>query len=93
MSEDPTPYPAGAVTAPPGWNDAPMPKRNGHRGMLPSTWTGQTLRVEYTDAGGKATRTTGVLLDWYPAGVVLSLSGAKTLIPWERVALLELVSD
>lgn len=93
MSEESTPYTTGAVAAPQGWDDVPLPKRNGTRGMLPSTWTGHTLRVEYTDAGGKATRTSGVLLDWYPAGVVLSLAGAKTLIPWERLALLELVSD
>jgi hypothetical protein len=60
--------------------------------MLPSTWTGQTLRVEYAGADGKRVETSGVLLDWYPAGVILSLAGAKTLIPWDRVCLLELAS-
>jgi hypothetical protein len=93
LSEDPTPYTNGAITAPPGWDDAPRPKRNGTRGLLPSTWIGRTLRVEYADAGGKAAKTDGVLLDWYPAGVVLSLSGAKTLILWERLALLELIEE
>lgn len=82
-----------AMTTPNGWDDAPLPKRNGGRGLLPSTWVDRTLRVEYAGAAGKAAKTSGVLLDWYPAGVILSLSGAKTLIPWERIVLIELVSD
>ncbi len=83
----------GAMTTPASYGDAPLPKRNGYRGMLPSTWAGRELRVEYADAGGEPTHTSGTLLDWYPVGVILSLSGAKTLIPWERLVLLELVSD
>lgn len=90
MSEDPTPYAAGAVTTPPGWDDAPRPKRNGYRGMLPSTWLQRTVRVEYTDAAGKACSTSGVLADFYPVGPVFVVDGAKTLIGWDRICLLEL---
>jgi hypothetical protein len=33
------------------------------------------------------------LLDLYPAGPVLNIAGAKTLVAWERLALVELVED
>ena len=33
------------------------------------------------------------LLDLYPAGPVLSLNGAKTLLSWDRLAVVELVED
>lgn len=82
-----------AMTTPNGWGDAPLPKRNGSKGLLPSTWVGRELRVEYTGADGKASTTSGVLLDWYPAGPVLNMGGARTLVSWERIALIELVGD
>ena len=34
---------------------------------------------------------TGTLLDLYPAGPVLNMGGAKTLIAWDRLVLCELV--
>lgn len=79
------------ATTPDG--DGLLPRRNGSRGLLPSTWIGRTLRIEYTGADGKRAEGSGVLLDWCPVGVILSLAGAKTLIPWERLALLELVEE
>ncbi len=33
------------------------------------------------------------LLDLYPAGPVLNVAGAKTLICWERLVLCDLVED
>jgi len=80
------------MTTPSSNGEAPLPKR-ASKGMLPSTWLQRELRVEYADADGKAAQTSGVLLDWCPAGVVLSVLGAKTLIAWERLVLLELVND
>ncbi len=56
------------TTTTPGWDDAPLPKRNGHKGMLPSTWLGRELRVEYEGSEGRASVASGVLLDWFPAG-------------------------
>jgi len=84
----------GAMTAPAGYEDAPLPKRNGHhRGMLPSTWLQRELRLEYIGADDKANTTTGVLLDWFPAGPVLNVGGARTLVSWDRIALIELIGD
>ncbi len=96
LSEEPTnPYATGngARTTPPGWGDAPLPKRNGHRGMVPSTWLGRSVKLEYTDAHGLGVETSGILLDWCPVGLVVSLGGAKTLLSFDRLALMELVND
>jgi hypothetical protein len=81
------------MTTPNGWSDKPLPKRNGFKGMLPSSWLNRELRLEYTGAAGQAQFTTGILLDTFPAGPVLSILGAKTLIAWERLCLVELVED
>ncbi len=70
-----------------------LPKRNGARSMLPSTWTGRSLRLEYESAGGKTAKTTATLLDWCSLGIVVDSYGAKTIIPWERLVLVELVAD
>jgi hypothetical protein len=50
------------------------------------------MRVAYAD-GGATVETTGVLLDVYPIGPILDLSGEKTLIPWGYLASLSLVND
>ncbi len=71
----------------------PLPKRNGARGMLPSTWTGRKLRIEYTDANGGGQETSGALLDWCPAGPVLNVRGARTIIAWDRLAVVELAAE
>ena len=42
---------------------------------------------------GSGQQTSGVLLDFYPTGPVLSIGGAKTLLPWDRLVLCELVED
>jgi hypothetical protein len=78
----------------PDKNGAPaLPKRAGHKGLLPSTWLERTLRVQYVDGFGAAVETSGTLLDLYPAGPVLNLAGAKTLLSWDRLVLCELVED
>jgi hypothetical protein len=51
------------------------------------------LRVTYVDAFGAGVETSGILLDFYPAGPVLNIGGAKTLISWDRLVLCELAED
>jgi hypothetical protein len=60
--------------------------------MLPSTWTGQELRIVYTDCCGSGQATSGILLDMYPVGPVLNIRGARKLISWDRLAMIELVA-
>jgi len=78
----------------PDANGAPaLPKRAAPKGLLPSTWLQRTLKVAYTDCYGSGVETSGTLLDFYPAGPVLSIAGAKTLISWDSIVLAELVND
>ena len=79
------------MTAPITNGDKPLPRRAGTRGMVPSTWIGHGLRLEYIGADGKAKETSATLLDWCPVGLLLSVGGAKTLLAWERLVLCELV--
>ena len=95
MSEDPTLYATGngALTTPPGWGDAPLPKRNAPRGLLPSTWQGRAIRLGYVGVDGIGVETSGTLLDWCGTGPVFNLSGGRVLVAWDRLVSLELVSD
>jgi len=70
-----------------------LPKRAGPKGLLPSTWLERTLRVAYVDCRGAGQETSGTLLDLYPAGPVLNIGGARTLLSWDRLVLCELVED
>jgi hypothetical protein len=88
VSEDAAAY----MTAPTKNGEAPLPKRNGSKGLLPSTWLKRALRLEYVVCG-ELRETTGTLLDLYPAGPVLNAGGVRTLITWETVAVVELVDD
>jgi hypothetical protein len=78
----------------PDVNGAPsLPKKNAPKGLLPSTWLERTLKLEYVDSSGVGRETSGTLLDLYPAGPVLNIGGAKTLLSWDRLVLCELVED
>lgn len=70
-----------------------LPKRQAPKGLLPSTWLNRTLRVAYTDCHGAGCETSGTLLDIFPAGPILSMNGAKALIAWDRLAVVELIED
>ena len=82
-----------AMTRPDVNGTPALPKRSAPKGLLPSTWIERTLKVAYTDCYGSGQETSGTLLDLYPAGPVLNIAGAKTLICWERLVLCELVED
>lgn len=79
-------------TTPSTNGEAPMARR-APKGLLPSTWLDRTLKIEYTGADGRAQSTTGTLLDTYPIGPVFDFAGAKCLLSWDQLVLLELVND
>ena len=89
MSEETAVY----MTPPKTNGDAPLPRRGGNKGLMPSTWLDRTLKIEYTGAMGEMRKTTATLLDLYPAGPIVNIAGAKTLLCWERLVLCELVED
>jgi hypothetical protein len=82
-----------AMTKPDSNGTPSLPKRAGPKGLLPSTWLERTLKVAYTDCYGSGQETSGTLLDLYPAGPILNLNGAKALISWVRLTVVELVED
>ena len=84
---------AAYMTAPSVNGDKPLPRRVGTRSMLPSTWLNRTLRCEYVGADGKAAAVAAVLLDWCPVGMLVDISGGKTLLSWDRLVLCELQED
>jgi hypothetical protein len=47
--------------------------------------------VKYVTADGKGATSEGTLLDWCPTGPILLLAGARTILAWERLVLVELV--
>ena len=78
----------------PDVNGAPaLPKRSAPKGLLPSTWLERTLKVAYVDADGAGVETSGTLLDLYPFGPVLSLSGEKTALSWDCLRAVTLIND
>lgn len=81
-----------ATTKPSSNGEAPLPRR-GPKGLLPSIWTGHSVRVEYMDGSGAATMT-GAMLEYFPFGPVMrSSEGGKFALSWERISLIELVGD
>jgi hypothetical protein len=81
------------MTAPTVDGQPSLPKRTGPKGLLPSTWIERTLRVSYVDCYGGGREASGTLLDLYPAGPILNMNGAKALISWDRLTLVELIED
>jgi hypothetical protein len=81
------------TTTPSSNGEAPLPRR-APRGLLPSTWTGRTLKIEYAGADGLPVTTSGALLELFPFGPVLkSAEGEKFALSWDRISLLELQED
>jgi hypothetical protein len=80
-----------AVTKPHSSGEAPLPKRTS-RGLVPSTWLGRQIALEYI-IHDELRSASGALLDTFPVGLVMNLGGRKTLVCWEAVRLIELVPD
>ncbi len=80
------------MTKPSTNGERPLPRR-APKGLLPSTWQGRQLKVEYLAGPSATVSTSGTLLDTYPTGPVFNIEGAKTLIAWDFLVLLELKED
>jgi hypothetical protein len=60
---------------------------------LPGTWIGRNVRVEYVGAEEMPRETGAVLLDTCGIGLVLGIAGARTIVTWPALRLLELVEE
>lgn len=84
---------AEMTTTPSSNGERPLPRRT-PRGLLPGTWTGHTVKVEYLGADGLSATTSGALLEYFPFGPVLrSAQGDKFALSWDAIRLIELVED
>jgi hypothetical protein len=84
---------AEMTTKPSANGEAPLPRR-APRGLLPGTWTGHTVKVEYAGADGLSVTTSGALLEYFPFGPVLrSAEGDKYALSWDRISMIELKED
>jgi hypothetical protein len=70
-----------------------LPARNGPKGLVPATWLQRTVRISHTAADGSERESRGTLIDLYPFGPVVNILGSKTMISWDRLAVLELIED
>jgi hypothetical protein len=82
-----------AMTKPDRNGTPSLPKRSAPKGLLPSTWLNRSLRLEYVDGFGTGAQASGVLLDFFPFGMVVSIDGVKTCLSWDRLILVQLVED
>ena len=82
-----------AMTRPDVNGTPSLPKRSTARTMLPSTWIERTVCIEYVDAYGAGQSSSGALLDWCPVGVIVNLSGQKTVVAWDALRCVSLVND
>ena len=82
-----------AMTRPDANGTPALPKRAAPKGLLPSTWLERTLQVSYVAADGMGVERSGTLLDLYPFGPVLSLSGEKTALSWDCLRAVTLIND
>jgi len=82
-----------AMTRPDANGTPALPKRAAPKGLLPSTWLQRTLQVSYVGADGAGVETRSTLLDLYPFGPVLSLSGEKTALSWDSLRSVTLIND
>jgi hypothetical protein len=70
--------------------DVPATPRGGPKTLLPSSWTGRSVKIEYRSADGYAGTISGKLLDLYPAGPVIGTNGTRCVLAWDAIVLTEL---
>lgn len=82
-----------AMTTPGAFGDKPLPRRSAPKMLMPGSWLQRSIRVEYRDGDGRAQTLSGKCLDYFPTGMVVGSSGARILLSWDRIVLVELGSD
>ena len=82
-----------AMTRPASYGDAPLPKRQSPRGILPLSWTGRVIEVDYIGPDGAPAHAKGAYLDFCTSGPILNVEGRKTVVCFERICTVALVED
>jgi hypothetical protein len=81
------------ITAPYRDGHVPIPKRNGSRTMIPLAWLGREALVEYMTSDGKGVSISATILDWCGLGIICAIAGARSIVPWDAIRIVELKGD
>jgi hypothetical protein len=63
------------------------------RELFPASWLRHRARIAYDNGTSKGGDLSGVLLEWCGAGLIVQANGSKSLLPWERVVMVELLEE
>jgi hypothetical protein len=65
------------------------------RELFPASWRRHGVRISYDDGSGApgGTDLSGVLLEWCGTGLIVQANGSKSLLPWERIVMVDLTDD
>ena len=77
------------LTAPSYPADKPLPKRNASRGMVPMSWLGRKVLLEYQDMDGRGQSASATLLDNCGMGLIVN-TGVRMILAWDSVRSIEL---
>jgi hypothetical protein len=72
---------------------APLPKPNGPRAMIPLTWLDREALVEYMSSDSRTVSTSATLLDWCGLGIICAIAGARSIVAWDAIRIVELRGD
>ncbi len=82
---------AEAMSAPDVNGRPSLPRRNAPKMLMPGSWISRSIRAEYRDGDGQGQTMSGKCLDYFPTGLVIGSSGARVLLSWDSLILVELV--
>jgi hypothetical protein len=81
------------MTKPQANGEAPMVRRQ-PKGLLPYSWVGHTLKLEFVGADGTLEKATGAYVEQHGFGPVLKRSlGDRFCISWDRLVQVQLQED
>ena len=81
------------ATAPSIDGHAPLSKRNGLRTMIPLTWLGWEALVEYLTSDGEGVSTSATILYCHGLGIICTIAGARSIVAWDAIRIVELRGD
>ena len=82
------------MTKPGGGFEAPLPKRQSTRTLIPLSWLGRPVALSYSNGHGHdVTVARGTILDWCVLGVLMTVGGKRLLVNFDQVVAIELSDD
>jgi hypothetical protein len=61
--------------------------------MIPLAWLGREALVEYMTSDGKGVSISATILDWCGLGIICAIAGARSIVAWDAIRIVELKGD